>query len=306
MIHSRSLALVSVAALALTATGCSSSSSDSSASGDKTIKIVASTPIWADVANVVAESTDADVEVSSVITDPSVDPHHFEPTAANIAQANEADMVVVGGGGYDAWLYETVKEQDKVVTALPLIEHGTLDEHMNDEGLKVTIIDGNEHIWYDVEAINVVAEEIADAINAKDPEAGASADGLEEKTKGFADRIAALPAKKYAQTEPIADYLLAPSDSWTDNTPEKYRAATLDEGEPAAADLARFLGVIKDGDIDVLIYNPQTETDMTTRIHDAAEAAGIPIVEIGETPVDGENFFDYYESVVSALESNAK
>ena len=108
MLYSRSLTLVSVAALALTATACSSGSSDSSASGDETIKIVASTPIWADVANVVAESTDADVEVSSVITDPSVDPHHFEPTAANIAQANEADMVVVGGGGYDAWLYETV------------------------------------------------------------------------------------------------------------------------------------------------------------------------------------------------------
>ena len=170
---------------------------------------------------------------------------------------------------------------------------------------KVPVIDGNEHIWYDVAAINLVAEEIADAINAKDPEAKASADGLEEKTKGFTDRIAALQSKKYAQTEPIADYLLSPS-SWTDVTPKGYRAATIDEGEPSAADLARFLEAIKAKDLDILIFNPQTETDMAARIRDAAKDAGIPIVEIGETPVDGENFFDYYDKVITDVEATAK
>ncbi|WP_293768978.1 zinc ABC transporter substrate-binding protein [uncultured Corynebacterium sp.] len=294
------------AVLSLTAVACSSS--DDSASGSKdsadgTVNIVASTPIWANVAEVVAESAGVDIEVTSVITDPSVDPHHFEPTAADVARANDADITVVGGGGYDAWLYEAVKDQDKIVTALPLIEHGTLEDHMDES--KVPVIDGNEHIWYDVAAINLVAEEIADAINAKDPEAKASADGLEEKTKGFTDRIAALQSKKYAQTEPIADYLLSPS-SWTDVTPKGYRAATIDEGEPSAADLARFLEAIKAKDLDILIFNPQTETDMAARIRDAAKDAGIPIVEIGETPVDGENFFDYYDKVITDVEATAK
>ncbi|APT91920.1 hypothetical protein CPHO_02220 [Corynebacterium phocae] len=280
---------LSISLAALILAGCSASTP----ADDGTVRIVTSTPIWADVARVVAGDL---AEVTSAITDPNVDPHHFEPSAADVARANEADLVVVGGGGYDAWLYQALSDQTRVVTALPLVDHGTLAE--NAAGAKVKVIDGNEHVWYDVEAINVVGQDIAAALP------GASAAKLEELTGGFAERVAALPARKYAQTEPIADYLLAPS-SWKDVTPKGFRDATLKEGEPSVADLARFLDAIKAGEVEVLIYNPQTKTDMTRRIREAAEAQGIPVIEIGETPVDGSGFFTYYESVIQDLEDHA-
>ncbi|HAT1151311.1 TPA: zinc ABC transporter solute-binding protein [Corynebacterium striatum] len=297
----------------LTLAGCSSTDS----ADEDTIKVVASTSIWADVAQEVIDSAqrqDVKIEVEPIVKGNGVDPHHFEPTAADIAKANEADVLIVGGGGYDSWLYQAVKNQDEIIHALPLTDHGKLDEEPDvvtaaeakdiakKEPSKVTNIEGNEHVWYDAAAIEKVATEVADLVNEANPEAKASADPLLERVEDIKKRVEKLPKLNYAQTEPIADYIMKYTPA-LDVTPEGFRKATVSEGEPTAADLARFLEAIKEDKVDLLIYNPQTETDISSRIHKAAEERHIPIVEIGETPPEGTNFLDYYEQAVDHLEA---
>lgn len=297
----------------LTLAGCSSTDS----ADEETIKIVASTSIWADVAQEVIDSAqgqDVKIEVEPIVKGNGIDPHHFEPTAADIAKANEADALIVGGGGYDSWLYQAVKNQDDIIHALPLTDHGKLDEQPDvvtaaeakdiakKEPSKVTNIEGNEHVWYDAAAIEKVATEVADLVNEESPEAKASADPLLERIESITARVEKLPERNYAQTEPIADYIMKYTSS-TDVTPKGFRKATVSEGEPTAADLARFLEAIKEDKVDLLIYNPQTETDISSRIHKAAEERHIPIVEIGETPPEGTNFLDYYEQAVDHIEA---
>ena len=297
----------------LTLAGCSSTDS----ADEDTIKIVASTSIWADVAQEVIDSAqrqDVKIEVEPIVKGNGVDPHHFEPTAADIAKANEADVLIVGGGGYDSWLYQAVKNQDEIIHALPLTDHGKLDEEPDvvtaaeakdiakKEPSKVTNIEGNEHVWYDAAAIEKVATEVADLVNEANPEAKASADPLLERVEDIKARVEKLPKLNYAQTEPIADYIMKYTPA-LDVTPEGFRKATVSEGEPTAADLARFLEAIKEDKVDLLIYNPQTETDISSRIHKAAEERHIPIVEIGETPPEGTNFLDYYEQAVDHIEA---
>lgn len=297
----------------LTLAGCSSTDS----ADEDTIKIVASTSIWADVAQEVIDSAqgqDVKIEVEPIVKGNGIDPHHFEPTAADIAKANEADVLIVGGGGYDSWLYQAVKNQDEIIHALPLTDHGKLDEQPDvvtaaeakdiakKEPSKVTNIEGNEHVWYDAAAIEKVATEVADLVNEENPEAKASADPLLERVEDIKERVEKLPKLNYAQTEPIADYIMKYTPA-LDVTPEGFRKATVSEGEPTAADLARFLQTVKDGKVDLLIYNPQTETDISSRIHKAAEERHIPIVEIGETPPEGTNFLDYYEQAVDHIEA---
>ncbi|OFT45888.1 ABC transporter substrate-binding protein [Corynebacterium sp. HMSC06G04] len=300
-------------AASLTLAGCSSTDS----ADEDTIKVVASTSIWADVAQEVIDSAqrqDVKIEVEPIVKGNGVDPHHFEPTAADIAKANEADVLIVGGGGYDSWLYQAVKNQDEIIHALPLTDHGKLDEEPDvvtaaeakdiakKEPSKVTNIEGNEHVWYDAAAIEKVATEVADLVNEANPEAKASADPLLERVEDIKARVEKLPKLNYAQTEPIADYIMKYTLA-LDVTPEGFRKATVSEGEPTAADLARFLEAIKEDKVDLLIYNPQTETDISSRIHKAAEERHIPIVEIGETPPEGTNFLDYYEQAVDHLEA---
>ncbi|MDK8875810.1 metal ABC transporter solute-binding protein, Zn/Mn family [Corynebacterium striatum] len=297
----------------LTLAGCSSTDS----ADEDTIKVVASTSIWADVAQEVIDSAqgqDVKIEVEPIVKGNGIDPHHFEPTAADIAKANEADVLIVGGGGYDSWLYQAVKNQDEIIHALPLTDHGKLDEQPDvvtaaeakdiakKEPSKVTNIEGNEHVWYDAAAIEKVATEVADLVNEENPEAKASADPLLERVEDIKERVEKLPKLNYAQTEPIADYIMKYTPA-LDVTPEGFRKATVSEGEPTAADLARFLQTVKDGKVDLLIYNPQTETDISSRIRKAAEDRNVPIVEIGETPPEDTNFLDYYDQAVSALEA---
>ena len=356
----RPTALLFAATLgAASLTACSSSGDnsdgDAGAGSDKeTIHVVASTSIWADVAQAVVDTaqTDVNINVRAIVTGNGVDPHHFEPTAADIARANEADVIIAGGGGYDAWLYQAVKNQDAIIHALPLTEHShdhahdhgdhdhahdehehAHDEHAHEDGHDhahehahdhahdvetvsmdeakkiaaehpetITNIEGNEHVWYDAAAIEKVANEVATLVNKTNPESKATANPLVQRVENIKERVEKLPARNYAQTEPIADYIMKYSDS-TDVTPESYRKATVAEGEPSAADLARFLEAINQGEVDLLIFNPQTETDMTKRIRSAAEDKDIPVVEIGETPPENTDFLDYYEEAVSALEA---
>lgn len=326
-------ATLGAAALSACSSGDDNAAGGSDAGSDKeTIHVVASTSIWADVAQAVVDTaqTDVNIDVHPIVSGNGVDPHHFEPTAADIARANDADVIIAGGGGYDAWLYQAVKNQDEIIHALPLTEHDHgehdhgHDEHGHDdhdhahEGETVTMdeakkiaaehpeqitnIDGNEHVWYDAAAIEKVATDVANLVNEANPEAKATADPLVEHVKDLKSRIEKLPQRNYAQTEPIADYIFKYTDS-TDATPEGYRKATVAESEPTAADLAHFLEDIKQDKIDLLIFNPQTETDMTKRIRTAAEDKNIPVVEIGETPPEKTNFLDYYEEVVNALEA---
>ncbi|GAB3945700.1 metal ABC transporter solute-binding protein, Zn/Mn family [Corynebacterium tapiri] len=349
-----------VAIAGLTLTACSTDSAPQDAAQDATIDIVASTSVWGDVVSAVV--TDGG-EVSAIVEDSAIDPHSFEPSATDLAKGMEADMVVVGGGGYDAWLYEPLVndgKEDKIVHALPLVahshDHGDHDhahgeeghdhshdaeghdhdhahgeeghdhshdaeghdhDHAHEHGAEsegheghnhehaIETVDGNEHIWFDVDAVSAVAEDIATAAKEKSPEAKADAKPVTTRMDDLRTRLEALPHAKVAQTETIGDYLIDDSHL-EDVTPDSYRQAALNHASPSAADLAAFLDKINNGEVDVLLYNPQTETDLTKRVHDAAVEKGVKIVEIGEVAPEGVNFLDYFEQVVSALEEATK
>lgn len=316
------LALLATGSLLLT-TACGTGTAGEDTDGDDTISIVASTAIWADVAEAVVDSER--VEVQAVVEGNDADPHSFEPAAADMARAAEADIIVVGGGGYDAWLYDS-QDESKIIHALPLTahdhshdeegahDHGEEDhshdhdhseEGEHDHGAEgLSGLESNEHIWYDTSAVTQVAEDIADRVAELDPEGTADTAAFTEDLAGLHERIHDLPAVRVAQTEPIADYILSHSDI-SEITPEGYRASSLSHSEPTAADLAQFLELIEAGDLDLLVYNPQTSTDLTDRIRTAATDAGIPVVEIFETPQQGENYLDFFHGAVDRLEAAA-
>ncbi|AKK06925.1 ABC-type metal ion transport system, periplasmic component/surface adhesin [Corynebacterium mustelae] len=341
----KSMSALVFASSAFVVAACSSPNSapetmttDQSAAKTADISIVASTSIWGDVAQTVAESTgEADkISVTSIIQGNTVDPHHFEPTAQDIARAKEADIIVVGGGGYDAWLYESV-DKDKVVHALDLTahdhdhghghdhDHGTEEQHDHnhdhdhgehghdhahdhDHGhghKEWPGIESNEHIWYDTIAVSDVAKEIAKRINTSNTTKPADAKDFVTQLAALHERVHHLPEVTVAQTEPIADHLLSHSPM-TEVTPADYRTATLAEREPAASEVAAFMELIDSGQLDVLVYNPQTKTDVTEQIRAAAEQKSIAVVEVYETPAEGESVIDFITGAIDRVEEAAK
>lgn len=284
--------------LATTLVACGGSSSDDQAG------LIATTGVWADVASAVTGD-----EVPAILTGTSIDPHHYEPTAQDLARVKAANTVIVNGGGYDAALYE-VAEQDRVINAFDLAgledshedthehDHDAQDHEGHDYGEHHHDHSVNEHVWFSPDAITAVAKEV-------EARAGGDATEVVSRMAALKQKIADLPHLHVAQTESIADHLIAGS-GMHDITPAEYRKAALNHQETSASAVASFIQEIEEGHVDVLIVNPQSMTSAAQRIVDAAKANNTTIVEITELPPAGTSVLDYVEQVADALVESAQ
>ena len=245
--------------------------------------LLATTGVWADVAAAVTGT-----DVDAIITGADVDPHHFEPTAQDLAKVKAADTLVANGGGYDHSLY-SVAEQDKVVFAIPPAED--VAEHDHDHNTED--LDSIEHIWFNPGKVKEVAREVAQR-------AGGSAADVEARMGAVEAKLAEIGSVRLAATEPIATGLIYGTELH-DVTPDGYLHAALNESEPSAQDIAAFLETIEAGELDLLVYNPQSTTGAADRIVEAAKEHGVDVVEISEIPPAGTNFLDYMDSVVDQI-----
>lgn len=278
----RSPKIVTIVAAATLLTACTATEEgDGNAQPD----LLATTGVWADVA---AAVTGADVD--AVITGADVDPHHFEPTAQDLAKVKAADTLVANGGGYDRSLY-SVAEQDKVVFAIPPAEDGTEHDHHHSHGTED--LDSIEHIWFNPGKVREVAREVAQRT-------GGSAADVEARMDAVEAKLAEIGSVRLAATEPIATGLIYGTELH-DVTPDGYLHAALNESEPSAQDIAAFLETIEAGELDLLVYNPQSTTSAADRIVEAAREHGVDVVEISEIPPAGTNFLDYMDSVVDQI-----
>ena len=276
------LAAIAATALAGAAlAGCSSESNDASGSD-----IIATTNVWADVASAVTGS-----DVDAIITGDAVDPHHFEPSAKDLARIKGANTVVANGGAYDAALY-TAAEQDRIIYAIPLLDEHD-HEHAHDHAHMPDSLDELEHAWFAPEKVLQVAEDIADRT-------GGDASDVKQRIGEIQSKLNAVPHVHIGMTEPIAAGLVWGTELH-DITPEEYVKASLNHQEPSASAVAAFLEQIERGELDMLFVNPQSTNSATQRLADAAKAHNVPVVEIRETPPAGQNFLDYFEEIVGQI-----
>jgi zinc/manganese transport system substrate-binding protein len=88
----------------------------------------------------------------------------------------------------------------------------------------------------------------------------------------------------------------------TDATPDGYRRAASNESDPAPGDLTEFEQALTDGSIDVLIYNTQTSGSIPEQLRADAEDAGVPVVEVTESPSEeGGSFLAWQVDQLEAL-----
>src|SRR5690606_32965132 len=130
----------------------------------------ASTNVWGSVAQAVAGDR---LEVRSLISEPSADPHSYEASPADAAALSDATLVVYNGGGYDQFVDDILGATNTgaaTVDAFALFESGeNSDLHAgHDHGAEAT-----EH-----GSADVTEHDSADA--AGDHAAEATGDGHEE------------------------------------------------------------------------------------------------------------------------------
>ena len=320
------LALASVAALALA--GCSTTPA-AGEGDDGTITVVASTNVYGDIAATIGGDR---VDVESLITSASQDPHSYEATARDRLTVQKADLVIENGGGYDAFV-DTLLEDAKdphVVTAVEFshdfpgneghegeAEHDHADDEAHDhdhaegeEGHEGhNHIEGfNEHVWFDPHTMIHVVEAIADELSELDPdgakEFAANADDLIADLEGFEADLETIKTDAAGatvfMTEPLPGYLAAAA-GLTDVTPEGFAESVEEGSDVAPAVLLEALKVIEDGQATALLTNAQTGGAETERVEAAAKDAGIPVVAFTELLEDGSSYSEWMSDAIQSL-----
>jgi zinc/manganese transport system substrate-binding protein len=283
--------LVSALALAAVA-GCGS---DAAAAADG-VQVVASTNVYGDLVQTIGGDR---VEVTSVIDDPSADPHSYEASVRTQLAVSQADLVIENGGGYDDFMDTLLSATDARPTVLNAVEVS---------GLDADAADFNEHVWYDLPAMSELTGQVADALSRIDPDGAAdyagSAARLEQGIAGLVAQEEGARATTQgvgvAVTEPVPGHLLD-ALGVQDLTPAEFSAAIEEGGDVSPSVLRQTLDLFSSGQVSALVYNEQTSGPQTDQVVDAAKRAGIAVVPVTETLPAGEDYVAWMQRNLDAV-----
>lgn len=302
--------------LGLTACGSSGPESDPGAGaapggqdgGDGKVQVVASTDVWGSVAQAVGGDR---VAVTSIINSPDKDPHEYEATPTDATAVGKARLVLLNGGGYDAFMTKLVEASGNTAPVVDAVaasglEHGAEPhaeeqghEHGHEHGEEQGHEHGafNEHVWYSLPTVQKVARSVATELGKADPAGAAAytanAERFDAGVAGLASKAAAIgpahPGAKVAVTEPVPDYLLETA-KLANATPDEFSEAVEEGNDPPAAVLQQTLGLFTaKPPVSALVLNGQTQTPTTDQVKQAAGTAGVPVVEVSETLPAGQS-----------------
>jgi zinc/manganese transport system substrate-binding protein len=259
------------------------------------LAVVAAENFWGNIAGQLGGKA---VSVTSLITNPNADPHLFETNALDAAKLAQAKVVIENGVNYDNWMHALLSADSGhpiVVTAANV--------------LHVSGSDPNPHLWYDIPAVPKVAAAIAAALTKADPRGAASFKAnlarfdasLQPLDATLATIRSQFTEAPVAYTERVPGYALAAAHLSV-KTPVGFARAVEDGVDPGPADTLAMQLLLTDHKIDVLLYNVQTVTPVTTQIRALAKKSGIPIVGVSETmPAGAHTYQQWQESQLTAL-----
>jgi zinc/manganese transport system substrate-binding protein len=242
--------------------------------------------------------------VTTVLGSGGGDPHDHEASTGDIAAFAHAELVVYNGADYDPWAADAVAGVSPRPAVLEVAE------------LAGVASGQDPHLWYEPELVPRFADAVTEELTALSADAAPYLQQQRQlfttELQPYVEALARLrelsPGRTYAATEPVFDRT-ARAVGLADGTPEGYRDAVGNEGEPAPGDLAEFVTALADGRIDVLVYNSQTAGSLPEQVRTAAEDAGVPVVEVTESAPDDEGSFvewqvDQLEQLSDALAEN--
>ena len=252
---------------------------------DLPIPVVAAESIYGEVAAAIGGDR---VAVRSVIVSAKTDPHDFEPPPSIAEDVAGARVVIVNGAGYDHWMERLVQasdNRDRVVIDVAML----IGAHEGD----------NPHLWYDPRTVPALADAVASALAAIDPEGAAgyenrrkdfvaSLDQMNQKIAEIHDRYAGTPV---TATEPV--FGLMAHALGLDMRNEDFQTAVMNETEPSAREIAAFDNDLKTGKVKVLFYNSQVVDPLTEEALATARSAGVPVVGVTESLPPGKTYLDW-------------
>ena len=283
------------------------------------IQVATSTNVWASVVGILGAEW---VEVTAIIDDPLQDPHSYEASARDQLTLSEAELVIANGGGYDEFVGQLLAALDGERIFLELVEgeHTHLgeedhsEEHADEDHADEDHSDehehGNEHIWYDIHAVEEASEMIVEAITELRPESfdrvNQNFDFFMAELENLEIRLEALREKAlglgFIATEGVGNLLLDEA-GFINQTPEALADAIEEEREVPAAAMTQAKDLISGKVVSLVVVNEQQLDQVSDVLVEAANAAGVPVVELSELIAEpGMDYLDWMASILDQLQ----
>lgn len=264
-------------------------------SSSTTINVVAAENFYGDIVKQLGSSH---VSVTSIISNPNVDPHQYESSVKTAITVSKAQLVIENSGGYDDWM-------DKILSGSPNSNRLLLKAF----DIAQVKLPENEHVWYSIDNTAAIAQAITNDLKKLD---AADAATFDSNLQAFKQSLQAIQQKidairsKYAGTpvgltETIYLYQTVPL-GLNVLTPFEFQKAMAEGNEPPADTVVTAENQINHHLIKVLIYNEQTVTPSTTKLQNDARAQNIPIVPVTETMPPGKTYQTWMLDQLNTLE----
>jgi zinc/manganese transport system substrate-binding protein len=279
----------------LSACGGSSTATPGGSSSPTAISVVAAENFYGDITRQLGGSH---VSVTSILSDPNVDPHLYESNVQTAEAVSKAQLVIENGLGYDTWM-------DQLLAASPkpgriVLVAGNIANH------KLT---DNPHVWYGFDNVTTIAQAITGALKKLDNNDASTFDNnlaafnqslmpLEQKISTINSKYAGTPV---ALTETIYLYQSTP-EGLDVLTPFEFEKAIAEGNEPPADTVTITNDQITRKQVKVLIYNVQTITPITTNLQNEARSLNIPIVPVSETMPPAKTYQTWMMDQLNTLE----
>lgn len=239
------------------------------------VKILAAESVYGAVANDVAGTA---ADVTSVLSKPAQDPHDFEAGPAVARDVADADIVVVNGLGYDAWM-------DRLLTGAPRAGRTVLRV----AELVHAAPGANPHLWQAPANMVPLVDALADDVARRDP---ANAVAIRQRTVSCLARLARVASMiadmhaRYARapvaaTEPVFGPMAAVLG--LDMRETRFQLAVMNGTEPRAGDVIAFEDDLRQHRVRALFHNTQVSDASSDRLLALADASHVPVVGITET-----------------------
>ncbi len=277
--------------MAATVAGCNSAGpvSRPGMGGDR-MRVVAAENFWGSIATQLGGDR---VSVSSIVVNPSSDPHSYEPTARDARALARARLAIVNGVGYDGWA-------SKLLAASAASSARAVVNVGDALGLKEG---DNPHQWYSPASVYRVVGAIVAAYDRLDP-AGAAYFAARRgsfETEGLARynllrhairaRYAGVPVG-YSESvfRPLGEDL-----GLKLVTPYGFAKAIAEGGEPTAQDRQAVEAQARERQVEVWVVNSQNVTPDVQRVSEIARARQIPIATVTETLSPAASTFEQWQ-----------
>ena len=265
------------------------------------IRIVASTNVYGDIAKQIGGDR---VSVTSIITDPSQDPHSYEADAQVQLSLSKANVVVRNGGGYDDFVDTLLKGANN--SKAVLVNTATVSGY--DQKPKTG--EFNEHLWYDFPTMKKLTKKLESTFSSLDKAGSVT---FASNADRFTASLAVLQGDEalikstssgagVAITEPVPLYLLEAS-GLVNKTPHKFSEAIEQGTDVSPAVLQETLALFSNHAVKLLAYNEQTSGPETEQVLRAATRAGVAIVPVTETLPAGTTYLSWMTANLAAIKT---